>query len=416
MKSRLDAEKTIEPLGLDSVHESAPDVTPGELSRARLELAETMIERQDGYFTLTPDPQALTVENPFETIEVQRQYEPELRRYFDYHIDYYPAYDQPLAVNQLTNWFSFIDIHDEVVDEKFPVDRDIRAYVTAFRLTLQRNYRRFIFRRRRDQLWLLVLLILPLALWTLFPGVRPEGAPTSFSEIPGFAYGAGRDLALGIAALYAAGFAILLYNTATNRQVLAKTLHANAGDLKAKVQRRINSLHQGYVHCVKAVNEAELSSDINDDGWISDAKYWAQLALWKPKRIEYIEKFYQSEMHRTRVSAFRWRISMRILSWAMLGLTIGIAGFLGIRSGDPVSLSLAGAVAALSFIHYRLNLSRAYNVELTDIKGFIGENDWKRFSDINFDEDFADIIRRDKTRIRQERSRGSVMNLSGRAA
>jgi len=89
---------------------------------------------------------------------------------------------------------------------------------------------------------------------------------------------------------------------------------------------------------------------------------------------------------------------------------------LGIKSGDPVSLSLAGAVAALSFIHYRLNLSRAYNVELTDIKGFIGENDWKRFSDINFDEDFADIIRRDKTRIRQERSRGSVLNLPGRAA
>ncbi|MEM9837523.1 MAG: hypothetical protein AAF830_00065 [Pseudomonadota bacterium] len=379
-------------------------------------MAETMIREEQGYVTLDPDPAGLAPEQPFEPIAVQRTYQDELRRYFDYKITYYPGYDRPLAVSQLTNWASFIDIHDEVVDEKFPIDRDIRAYITAFRLSLQRNYRRFILRRRIDQLILLTVLMLPLALWTFMPELRPEGVPMTFAAIPDFLMGTGRDLALGVGALYAASFGILLYNLSTNRQVLASTMHANAGDLKAKVQRRINSLHQGYVHCVKAVNEAELNAGLNDETWIDDSKYWAQLALWKPKRIEYIEKFYQSEMQRNRVSAFRWRVGMRIIGWLMVAATIALAGVLGFITRDPVGMSLAGIVATLGFVHYRVLLSKPYMVEITDIKRFIGDNDWKRFSDINFDEDFADIIRRDKMRIRQEKARGGVLGMGGRAA
>lgn len=375
-----------------------------------------MIRPRDGWIELDPDPAALSPEHPFEPIDVQRRYEPELRRYFDFKINYYPFYDRPLNVRELTNWKAFIDIHDDAIDAQFPIDRDIRAYITAFRLSLQRNYRRFILQRRRDQLLLLLVLLAPLAVWALVPAARPGDVPASFAAIPAFLTGEGRERALGVALLYAATFGTLLYNLATSRRVLASTLHANAGDLKAKVQRRINSLHQGYNHCVKAVNEAELNAASGDDGWIDDAKSWAQLALWKPRRIEAIEKFYQSEMQRVRVGAFRWRVAMRLLGWVMVAAAIALAGLLGALAGDPVGLSLAGLVAALGIVHYRLMLSRPYMVEITDIRRFIGENDWKRFSDINFDEDFADIVRRDKVRIRQEKARGGGLGLPGRAA
>ncbi|MEM9810536.1 MAG: hypothetical protein AAF788_04855 [Pseudomonadota bacterium] len=396
--------------------DSISDALRAERFRHRMDLAETMIHNEDGFYTLDPDPAALEVEHPFEPLEVQRKYEPELRRYFDFSIDYYPHFDRPLTVKLLSNWASFIDLHDEVVEQKFPVDRDIRAYISAFRLTLQRNYRRFILRRRRDQVMLLTTLMVPLLAWVLAPGLRPEEAPSAFSELLPFltAAGPGRAMAIVTGLTFFSVFGILLYNLATSRQVLASTLHATAGDLKAKVQRRINSLHQGYNHCVKAVNEAELASNAHEDAWIDDAKYWAQLALWKPKRIEYIEKFYQSEMQRTRVHAFRWRVGMRLVGWIMVAFAVLSSLALGVSGGDPVSLTLAGLVAVLSFAHYQIILSKPYMVEITDIRRFIGENDWKRFSDINFDEDFADIVRRDKMRIRQEKSRG--MGVMGKAA
>ncbi|NRA30330.1 MAG: hypothetical protein HRU11_08710 [Parvularculaceae bacterium] len=397
----------------DPVQQKAAEPSPKECYEARMDLARSMLTTNDGWVELVPDPSGLAPEHPFESIQQQRSYEPELRRYFDFHMDYYPHYDRPMTVTSLHDWGSFIDIHDDTVEAKFPIDRDIRAYITAFRLSLQRNYRRFVVRRRRDQLLLLLTLLVPLAAWALVPAWRPETTPDKFMGLAGFVSGEGRTMSIAVASIFVLIFGGLLYNMSQSRKVLASTLHANAGDLKAKVQRRINSLHQGYNHSVKAVNEAELSASSEDDRWVDDAKYWAQIALWKPKRIEHIEKFYQSEMQRLRVGAFRWRVAMRLLGWAMVAITIGAAAALGYVAGDPVGITLAGVVGVLSFLHYRIILSKPYIVELTDIRRFIGENDWKRFSDINFDEDFADIIRRDKVRIRQEKSRGGML---GRAA
>ncbi|MEO1041196.1 MAG: hypothetical protein AAFX52_02800 [Pseudomonadota bacterium] len=407
MKDASEERKTIE---------SAPSAPATDRFSDRMALAESMISHHDGLYTLDPDPAAIEIENPFEPLDVQKGYESELRRFFDYSIEYYPEFDRPLTVSQLGNWTSFVDLHDKTVEEKFPIDRDIRAYITAFRLTVQRNYRRFIRRRRTDQLILMMVLFVPFAFWALLPELRPAGAPAGFAGLWPFlsSQGPGQTLMASIAVMYLGSFAALLYNLSTSRQVLASTLHATAGDLKAKVQRRINSLHQGYNHSVKAVNEAELVSGVDDSQWIDDAKFWAQLALWKPKRIEYIEKFYQSEMQRTRVHAFRWRVGMRVLGWVLVAISVIAASAIGLFAGDPMSLTLAGLVAALSFAHYQIILSKHYLVEITDIRQFIGQNDWKRFSDINFDEDFADIIRRDKMRIRQEKSRGTGM--VGRAA
>lgn len=380
---------------------------------ARMDLARSMLTTNDGWVELIPDPAGLAPERPFEAIEQQRTYEPELRRYFDFHMDYYPHYDRPMTVSNLRDWGSFIDIHDDTVEAKFPIDRDIRAYITAFRLSLQRNYRRFVVRRRRDQLLLLLTLLAPLAGWALMPSWRPQSAPEDFLRLSGFVAGEARSASIAVATIFVLIFGGLLYNMSQSRKVLASNLHANAGDLKAKVQRRINSLHQGYNHSVKAVNEAELNASSDDERWVDDAKYWAQIALWKPKRIEHIEKFYQSEMQRLRVGAFRWRVAMRLLGWAMVAVAIAAAASLGFVAGDPVGITLATIAGALSFLHYRIILSKPYIVELTDIRRFIGENDWKRFADINFDEDFADIIRRDKVRIRQEKGRGGMV---GRAA
>jgi len=395
------------------VQQSTPELSPRERYEARMDLAKSMLTTNDGWVELVPDPAGLAHEQPFETIERQRTYEPELRRYFDFKMDYYPHYERPMTVNSLRDWAAFIDIHDDTVEAKFPIDRDIRAYISAFRMSLQRNYRRFVVQRRRDQLILLLTLLAPLALWTFVPGVRPQDAPEAMQGLANLFTGGGRDYAVGTLSVFTLMFVGLLYNLSQSRKVLASTLHANAGDLKAKVQRRINSLHQGYNHSVKAVNEAELNATTDDERWVDDAKYWAQIALWKPKRIEHIEKFYQSEMQRLRVGAFRWRVAMRLLGWAMVATTVVLAASFGVVSGDPVGYSLAGLVGVLSFLHYQIILSKPYIVELTDIRRFIGENDWKRFSDINFDEDFADIIRRDKVRIRQEKARGGML---GRAA
>lgn len=383
------------------------------LSAKRWRLAQSFVTRGEkcgGYYTFREDMDVPREPQDLEVFKDFNSYDPDLHRYFNFRIDYFPGYEAKASLLDWNARIWFADINDEMMEAKFPRDMSLRACISAYHITVRKNQATNIRRKRLFQFAGSFAMLTPaLALAFFQDALLPRtftagGQKALFSTEP-------LSLAFfGVLALFLViGFLVTRVTIGITTTHMTSAFRGNAKDLNAKLQRRMNTLRQNYTRFYKAIAEEEFSGRDSDGAeWTDRAKWWARLAMWMPKRIEYLEKFLQSEMQRIRV--FRiWTDALGNLSATLTWLACAVAILIVAQiSGVSSAPFLAAAITGLSGSALLAVMSTQAKFSLDNklIRRWIGDDDWPRFSGIGLDVDFGEIIRRDKDRIRQEKLRG----------
>jgi hypothetical protein len=375
------------------------------LSSKRWRKAKSFLRRsqQSNYWKYRDDADIEREPEDLEMFKDRHKYDPELHKYFNFRIDYYPGFENEDLVDGI--WFA--DINDEMIEAKFPRDMDVRAFISAYHISVRRNQWLSIFRKRIWQVAVSLFLIAPIFIATvMIKGDTADGASQGGLFSSGLG---GLEIIMSAISLFLA-IAVARTHLSFLNQQLTQVMQGNAQTLNAKIQRRLNVLRQNFTRFYKAISEEEFSG-ANSQGaeWTDRARWWTRLAMWNPKRIEYIEKFLQSEMQRIRVFR-RWSDAIgNMVSLGVFVLQAGVILGLMLRMGPELtSLQLwigSASIIVAALITY-ISTNKKFSVQNSWIKRWIGDDDWPRFSSIGLDVEIGEIVRRDKDRIRQEKMRG----------
>lgn len=356
------------------------------LSNERKQRAKRLLVRAQGFSAIKTDDDADVAPEPTD-FDATQSYRGAISEYFNYHVDYYPLFAHP--GNPLTpgKWVYFADINDEITEQKFKRDQDIRAFITAFRFAIVNNRTGIIFLKR---------VIQALAILTIFAvafALAMQGKAAMF----------GMPV---VVTLVLAGFAVIgggIYQNMRDSQ-LQSVIGASGKTLANALQERVNNLTKNFIEFLADIDREEASEDMTDPQWTNRSAWWMILSMWVPKRIEYIEKFLQSEMQRLRIFMLRSALVGYASGYAvLLVLSFAAAAALWFMPGAFAwKLTLWLAAVFLSFLFTLFSLRSS--LRLTDISEALGKEPLgksSRFADIDLHEKLGEQIRRDKEKLRQ---------------
>ena len=368
--------------------------TIAPLSAARKKLALGYLGQSQTFSALRTHDAAETHAEPID-YEATHRFETDINNYYGFHIDYTPYFDRHWNLFRPTDWLYYIDINDEVIEKKFPLDQDIRGVITAFRYSIVRNRRRIIALKRLVQTIGTIALLLPAVVLALHP-----------------AYGSNL-MALGamiaVALVIAIGAGV--YQHLRDSQ-LRSVLESNGRTLANQIQTRASDLNRHFLEFFARIDREGSNDNLADPEWTHRSAWWMKLCMWYPRRIEGIETFLQSEMQRTRIFMLRseW-MGYGSALMVLIGLPLFAAAIIAVVQPSAQGVSLpwlffaGGGAGAILFTLYSVRTSMG----LTDIAEAVGPDPLghgSRFADMDLHNKLAGQIRRDKELLRQSNLRG----------
>jgi hypothetical protein len=356
------------------------------LSAERKKRARSLLVRSQRFSTIKTVDETDFAPEPTE-YEASQVYKTSIGEYFNYHIDYYPLFAHPGNPASPSDWVYFADINDEITEQKFKRDQDIRAFITAFRFAIVNNRRGIIFLKRIIQA-IVVAAIFALALAMAWQGeLWPPKMLTVWLVL------------VALFAMFGGGF----YQYVRGSQ-LQSVIDANGKTLANALQEHVNKLTKNFIEFLADIDREEASNDMTDPQWTNRSAWWMILSMWVPKRIEYVEKFLQSEMQRLRIFMLRSALAGYVAGFAVLfGFALAAAVALWLMPGAlswKLAMWLSAFVVSLVFTWFSLSSS----VKLADISAALGKEPLgksSRFADIDLHEKLGEQIRRDKEKLRQ---------------
>lgn len=332
------------------------------------------------------------------SFEDTQRFSPLIDDYFGFKIDYFPHFDDETKLFGPTRTF-FVDINDEVIEAKFPLDRDIRAIITAFRLAFRGNRIEIIKLKRLIQASALaVALFGPVVFASM-----ADGLP-------------GKEIFAASGMVFVALLArIGLWFQRQKEDQLKVVVNSMGRTLATEIQARTNSLIKNLTDFLANIDREEASEDMTEVEWTHRSAWWAKMTLWNPKRIEYVEKFLQSEMQRLRFDYMRtgfWgglaaeAVFYGLVVMSLVSLAL-VAAMKGLTAG--VMLGAGAWVAGLVIAIYVTGVSKRSSLKLSDVVDSIGREPMgrsSRFADVELHRKIAEQIRRDKEKLRQAKLSG----------
>lgn len=363
----------------------------------RRQRARELVQKQDVFFRLSDEGNASLPEQETD-YDATLLYKEELEFYFRYNIDYFPYFEEEYKHRNPFKWNYYIDIHDAIVEDKFKRDQDIRAYINAYRYTVHENQKHNILRKRIAQLIASLGCLIVGFLSAIGSNID------SYQRAVG-----GWEFGIFAAVMFALSFIGLQAFLRINVGRLHDTFQANAKDLSARIQHRLNDLSQNYTIFLMRTQEEEFNTaHVENPEWTQRVKWWVMLAMWNSKRIEYIEKYLQSEMQRMRIFTLWSGLVGRMITYTLWAILAGTAIGISLLSAPLFSLTSVYTLlgVSLSFFFGWYSLKEQFSISIDKLRRWVGNSDWKRFSDIGLHQDVGELIRRDKDRLRQEKLRG----------
>jgi hypothetical protein len=305
---------------------------------------------------------------------------------------------------------SYADLEEENIEEKFPGDIQSRALVCALNNVIRHNQRKHILKKRLLQAIATAPLIAAAVFWfsiVAFLAERIDGI-TAFGYTPDVAVtatGAAIGLCVGYVALAASAMRFALSHmmhafsevNASSCQVLSNHMTRTCAKIKGISNKLLN------IDITLSQNNLE---SIKHEDWPSKIEQIFKLALWEPKRIEAMERFWQLQLERLR----RFEaLSDAIGNWLSRGLAAGLVGatlaWIYVQNGGFVLH--AGTLAMMLGAWYfgRLTRRRQYSFGMDEIvqQGF--ERNWIPFGSVRYYHNIAQQFRSSKGEIRMYKLR-----------
>ncbi|MFP5296958.1 MAG: hypothetical protein ACLGG3_06500, partial [Alphaproteobacteria bacterium] len=275
------------------------------------------------------------------------------------------------------------------IEERFPVDSDLRADIYAYGRRVFDALRVHVLVKRLNQ-----------ALAMAAFGVLAVLGPTWFSRWTGTDM-AGAGLAAG-AMLVAFG---LWWGV---QQILfiqyRFRLENDSYQLSREIVQRTRELQNLFTSGRAMADQAETRYQQDGKAWGQRALYLTRLTMWLGARMEYLEKYVQMELWRVRRERYWMRWLARILTpLVFVGGAIAIAletappgHDVAFRGLQALAVLLSAVVALLSYFRWQTPTSA--------VQDKLGVENWVRYASLDVDNAVADQVRRDKERLVEYRA------------
>jgi len=294
------------------------------------------------------------------------------------------------------------DLEDEDVEQKFPDDINIRAAIEALNLVIVENQVRHIRLKRWYQFLASAVVVVFAVIWFFFGHLLSAVILQSLSpELNTPAAGWGLWLFFTIAFL--AGIA------RSAQAVLKRELHDTTDLFKAaneascsrlvSVMTRFNGdIRARFTKLLSSIKDtAEVWELVKSETWPDKAGDVFKVAMWEGKRVESIEKFWQTQFERLRlfelISDYVGNLSSMAIAIA-ISIVLGLALLIGVAFDQSLLEAMARAacllVPALFAIWHFGAISRRPGLSfgMADIVDEFKDR-WQHFSTLRYYENLA---------------------------
>ena len=296
---------------------------------------------------------------------------------------------------------SYADLEEENIEEKFPGDIQSRALVCALNKVIGHNQRRHILKKRLLQAIATAPLIAAGVLWpaiVAFLAERMEGV-----TVLGYATDAvvtASAAAIGLCAAYVALAASLMRFALTHMMHAFSEVNANSCQVLSnhmtKISARIRGISNKLLNIDITLSQNNLES-IKHEDWPSKVERAFKLALWEPKRIGSMERFWQLQLERLRRFEVLSDAAGNWLSRALAAGLVGVAlAWIYLQHGG-LALHAGTVVLTLGAWYFgQLTRRRQYSFGMDEIvqQGF--ERNWSPFSSMRYYHNIAQQFRSSK--------------------
>lgn len=282
----------------------------------------------------------------------------------------------------------FFQIFERYIVESFPDDADAREYV--------REYRRLYW---RNQIVFVTLKRLFTALSLIIAGAA-FGKAASVNDLWTWAQ-LHYSWLLASLGVFGIGHASLI-------NFYRESFDNSSSHVSNVVQRRLADLRELFDTVLNDIDRGFPHIGRDPDAWNIQAKFLMRFTLFVGRRVEYLERFMQVEM---------WRVR-RIRHWTLLyGVVlllcvVGAYSFFGGLAEQLASIATESswqsnstrivAFAHLAYVVVLASLSMRWGrVTVTAARDAMQPDGWKRFADIELDEQVGSQVGRDKKLIAQ---------------
>ncbi|WP_332653363.1 hypothetical protein [Brevundimonas sp.] len=275
------------------------------------------------------------------------------------------------------------------IEERFPVDSDLRAGIYAYGRGVFDALRVHVLSKRLTQ-----------ALAMAAFGALAVLGPTWFSRWTGTDM-AGAGLAAG-AMLVALG---LYWGV---QQILfiqyRFRLENDSYQLSREIVQRTRELQNLFTSGRAMADQAETRYQQDGKAWGQRALYLTRLTMWLGARMEYLEKYVQMELWRVRRERYWMRWLARLLTPAVFLVGAAVIAVQSAPAGHEVAFRGLQALAiALSAVVGLLSYFR-WQTPTSAVQDKLGIENWVRYASLDVDNAVADQVRRDKERLVEYRA------------
>lgn len=305
-----------------------------------------------------------------------------INEYFNQPLDIFPFWETEGKPDRFHVLFA------RQIEERFPIDDDMRSHVHAYGRRVFRALCVHVFTKRLCQLLTLVGFAL---LATL--------GPTWFSQWTGSLITGAAVAAGAMAAALGLFFGVQQILFIQYRFRLENDSYA----LSREIVQRTRELQNLFTTARAMADQAETLYQNDGKGWGRRAHYLTRLTMWLGARLEYLEKYIQMELWRVRRERYWMRWFARFLTPMVFLIWLGLfllepapvdAGWF--RGLQGLAIALGGLVSVVSYF--------LWATPTAAIQNKLGVDGWVRYASLDVDDTVADQVRRDKERLVEYRN------------
>lgn len=274
------------------------------------------------------------------------------------------------------------------IEERFPVDRDIRGRVHSYGRRVFRALCVHVGIKRLTQ-----------ALALIGFAILAEMGPTLFTQWTGSQPG---GLGLGVLGMLIVvglffGVSSILFVQYRFR------LENDSYELSREIVQRTRELQNLFTNARALSDQAETTYQMDGKAWGRRALYLTRLVMWIGARMEYLEKFIQMELWRVRRERYwmrwvgRFTTPLVLLTWLVVfAFWPSPANETGFRVLQAAAVVLGVVVSWLSYFRWQTPANA--------IQDKLGADSWVRYASLDVDNTIGDQVRRDKERLVEYRA------------
>lgn len=352
----------------DSPHRAPPQPTPRATGGLREGDGILRPIQESEYFSTAPGAEQIVSAH--------------IDEYFNQPLDLFPFWEDGRKPDR------FHVLFNRQIEERFPIDQDIRSHVHTYGRGVFRALMVHIGVKRLNQALALIAFA---ALATL--------GPTWFAGWTG-----SPQMGLGLAV----GAMIVVFGLWWGVQAVLFTqyrfrLENDSYEMSREIVQRTRELQNLFTSARAMADQAETQFQMDGKGWGARALYLTRLTMWLGARMEYLEKYVQMELWRVRRERYWTRWLQRFATPLVLIVWLALFALEPV-AGDPVTFrGLQGLAVLLGVLVSWVSYVR-WRTPMEAIQQKLGVEGWVRYASLDVDNAVGEQVRRDKERLVEYRA------------